>query len=252
MPPPLLRWVDTQAMASSCLAVVQACLSGEPWQGSCACSPKDGPVCTAAPNRVTLLHALAMAAAPSATVASAAAPAPQAALDATLDRHNKYPLHLLLEAAGLQLTETKKPSRFYARFHGASALEVAVSLGREAVAAALLAAGASVRPQAFDALLLYCPPRARDGMVTLLAGSQACPALCLLPRWPDRYRHAVQALLCCAVRGRQQTMQAAAAAGPDQQQAAAAATGAALLASLPHEVLLRIAALAAAPLSSWQ
>lgn len=64
-------------MASSCLAVVQACLSGEPWQGSCACSPKDGPVCTAAPNRVTLLHALAMAAAPSATVASAAAPAPQ-------------------------------------------------------------------------------------------------------------------------------------------------------------------------------
>lgn len=96
----------------------------------------------------------------------------QAALDATLDRHNKYPLHLLLEAAGLQLTETKKPSRFYARFHGASALEVAVSLGREAVAAALLAAGASVRPQAFDALLLYCPPRARDGMVTLLAGSQ--------------------------------------------------------------------------------
>lgn len=121
----------------------------------------------------------------------------QAQLDATLDRHNKYPLHLLLEAAGLQLTETKKPSRFYARFHGASALEVAVSLGREAAAAALLAAGASVRPQAFDALLLYCPPCARDGMATLLAGSQVnrmgvCGAAFLQPSWmADRAQHQV-------------------------------------------------------------
>lgn len=97
----------------------------------------------------------------------------QALLDAQLDWHNKYPLHALLQAAGLELTEAKKPSRFYARFHGASALEVAVALGHPAVAAALRAAGAGVRPQAFDALLLYCPSHARDGMSALLAGSQA-------------------------------------------------------------------------------
>ena len=88
-----LRWVDTEAMAGSCLAVVQACLSGEPWQGACACSPKDGRVCTAAPNRITLLHALAMAAAPSATVAAAAA-APQV-LRASTGLHAGLSVHAL-------------------------------------------------------------------------------------------------------------------------------------------------------------
>ncbi|PRW39088.1 alpha beta hydrolase [Chlorella sorokiniana] len=200
-----------------------------------------------------------MAAAPTATVAAAATGAPQALLDAPLDRHNKHPLHLLLESAGIELTDTKKPSRFYARFHGASALEVAVTLGREAAAAALLAAGASVRPQAFDALLLYCPPHARDHLAALLVRSQACPVPCILPRWPLKYRHAVQALLCCALRGRQQASNPAAAGQPaaeqqqeQQQQHGTETFHAALLASLPHEVLLRIAALAAAPLSAWQ
>lgn len=68
-------------MPTVCLAAVQACLSGEPWQpppGVCRCSlPADGAVCTTAPNQLTALHALAMAAAPAATVAAAAAGAPQ-------------------------------------------------------------------------------------------------------------------------------------------------------------------------------
>lgn len=203
-------------MPTTCLAVVQACLSGEPCQslptGGCCCSLSAiGGPCTAAPNQMSAMHALAMrkcvpaAAAAASQVRSACLawfrcllascgrllsracsmcwdadllplllPHPQALLDATLDRHNKYPLHLLLESAGLELAQTKKPSRFYARFHGASALEVAVCLGHAEAAGALLAAGASVRPQAFDALVLYCPPRDRDAMAALLAGSQVC------------------------------------------------------------------------------
>lgn len=204
-------------MPSTCLAVVQACLSGEPCQslvtGGCCCSLSAiGGPCTAAPNQMSALHALAMRkGVPAAAFAAAAAapqvrsaclhgsgaclpvvvgcsaalardtdllplllPHPQALLDATLDRHNKYPLHLLLESAGLELAQTKKPSRFYARFHGASALEGAVCLGHAEAAGALLAAGASVRPRAFDALVLYCPPRDRDAMAALLAGSQVC------------------------------------------------------------------------------
>ena len=117
------------------------------------------------------LAAATLAAATLAAATLAAAP-PSPLLEAQLDRHNKYGLHLLLEAAGIQLTEAKKLSRFYARFHGATALEVAVCLGHRAAAAALLAAGARVRPQALDALLLYCPALARDGMAALLAASQ--------------------------------------------------------------------------------
>ncbi len=87
---------------------------------------------------------------------------------------------------------------------------------------------------------------------------QACPGPCLFQRWPPKYRQAVRTLLCCALRGRQQIVHAAAVAGAlasEQHQPeapAAAPAAAALLASLPHEVLLRIAALAAAPLSAWQ
>lgn len=160
---------------NTCLAVVRAALQGSeqaatPALAGCRCSL---PTCTRAPNAMTSLHALAMR--PDTafhTAAAAAATLPPALLEAQLDRHNKYAMHLLLDAAGIELTEAKKLSRFYARFSGATALEVAICLGHAAAAAALLAAGARVRPQALDSLLLYCPPLARDAMSALLAASQ--------------------------------------------------------------------------------
>ncbi len=91
---------------------------------------------------------------------------------------------------------------------------------------------------------------------------QACPSA-LVPYWPTRYRSAVQTLLLCVRRGR-----ATAAPTPEagEQPHAAAATGgsagchggsqqdpvsARQLAQMPRDVLLRIAVLAAAPLSAW-
>ncbi|PSC72007.1 transcriptional regulator [Micractinium conductrix] len=164
---------------------------------------------------------------------------PATLLEAQLGGGPAYHLHTLFESCGIELCPgDKKVSRVWRRLAGRTALEAAVTLGHAAPAAELLAAGAAVRPQAWAALTLYCPPAAHDQLAALLAASQASPAA-LLPHWPASYRAAVQALLCVARRGRS--------SGAAEEQA----SGAALLARLPHELLLRAAALAAAPRSAW-
>mgnify|MGYP001810645077 CR=1 FL=1 len=73
----------------------------------------------------------------------------------------------------------KKVSRVWRRLAGRTALEAAVTLGHAAPAAELLAAGAAVRPQAWAALTLYCPPAAHDQLAALLAASQVrLPCAC--------------------------------------------------------------------------
>lgn len=96
---------------------------------------------------------------------------------------------------------------------------------------------------------------------------QPCPAP-LLPHWRPSYRAAVQTLLCAARRERSaqttplahskqgfggcgRAESTALQAQPASDIHGAGAPVAALLGSLPHEVLLRIAVLAAVPLSIW-
>ncbi|EFN54076.1 hypothetical protein CHLNCDRAFT_136190 [Chlorella variabilis] len=176
-------------------------------------------LCKRAPNGLTVLHAAALvntrAAVASALLAGAC---PTAELDGS---QSTFHLHMLLDACGIELTDGKKPSRFYSRLRGATALETAVALGHVEALAALLAFGAAVRrPRAFSSLLEHCPAAARDRVASLLVASQACPSA-LVPHWPASYGAAVRALLGSAHR------------------------------TLPHEVVLRIAVLAAVPLSAW-
>ena len=167
-------------MALTCLECCKIVLRGTSHvrHGSLKCT--HGPS-TAAPNGLTVLHAAALgnsAEAVAEALAAAArnaacAPAGSTALDAELDRGGKYSLHLTREICGVDLTDEKHVSKFYCRLHGCTPLEVAVTLGHSAPAAALLAAGAAVRsPQAWEALTRFCPPAARDCLSALLAACQ--------------------------------------------------------------------------------
>ncbi|KAL4440354.1 hypothetical protein ABPG75_003355 [Micractinium tetrahymenae] len=216
---------------------------------------------------MTTLHAAALRNQPGLATAALASCATTgggaaAALAATLDASPKWPLHELLHSCGLHLTDEKHVCKFYRRLHGATALEVAVTLGHRLPAAELLAAGAAVRPQTWAALAAYCPPAVRDGMAALLAAHEACPAS-ILPHWPVRYRSALHALLLCAHRC-QTTFASAAETGRHSSPAPGAAICTAddasrpaeqlhaeQLARLPRDALLRVAVLAAAPLSAW-
>lgn len=178
--------------SSCCLAAVELVLEGAAVQGlpACACQPSaDAPCRSAAPNGCTVFHALAFALRHEPGTPAAAAPPlpplPGALLDAELDRDLKYPLHLLLDSHGLQLAgDSKKISKAFARLHGATPLECAVVLGRTGAARVLLAAGASVRPQAWAALE-HCPCPLRDCMASLLAASQVrCSCQAMLPSSP--------------------------------------------------------------------
>lgn len=96
------------------------------------------------------------------------------------------------------------------------------------------------------------------------ARPQACP-FAIVPHWPTAYRSAVQALLLCARRGRTAAAllleiggqcSSANAGSADSRSVVQASSQAeppcaGQLALLPHDVLLRIAVLAAAPLSVW-
>lgn len=100
-----------------------------------------------------------------------------------------------------------------------------------------------------------------------------------LAHWPGPYSRAVQALLLCAQHGRRRQLDCAAAAescgnalsvqaiaqvdvqaggegafadSPADSSAGTAPAGCSHLARLPHDLLLRVAVLAAAPLSAWQ
>ena len=150
---------------------------------------------TAAPNGLTVLHAAALLANSAEAVAAALASATggaetaggaasSTALDAELDRESKYNLHLTLESCGIALSDEKHVSKFYRRLHGCTPLEVAVTLGNLAPAAALLAAGAAVRsPQAWVALTQFCPPAARDNLSALLAVNQVSARVAACRCW---------------------------------------------------------------------
>lgn len=213
-----------------------------------------------APNGLTVIHAAALANRPGLAAAAAAA-AGLPALEFTLDLAPKFHLHLLFESCALRpITDEKHVSMGYRRLNGLTALEVAVLVGGCGPAAELLSAGAMVRPRALSLLTQFCPAAGRDRMASLLAASQACPSA-LLPHWPPCYRTAVQSLLLCARHGRHplpvldapaQHPALPAEQAQHAQQAAAPVPPCALLALLPEEVLMRVAVLAAAPLSSWQ
>lgn len=140
-------------------------------------------LCKRAPNGLTVLHAAALvntrAAVASALLAGAC---PTAELDGS---QSTFHLHMLLDACGIELTDGKKPSRFYSRLRGATALETAVALGHVEALAALLAFGAAVRrPRAFSSLLEHCPAAARDRVASLLVASQVCHQHCMNPWLP--------------------------------------------------------------------
>lgn len=172
--------VASAALPMACVECVKAVLASRA-QAAANAAPSTasvlvvcthGPSCGVAPNRLTLLHAAAIADCKQAVAAAAAVAGGHP--DAELDRESKsFHLHQLLEDCGITLTDDKRRSKFYSRLHGCTPLELAVALGHAAAAEALLAvAGAAVRPSAWTALLQHCPPAAKDRISSMLAVSQ--------------------------------------------------------------------------------
>jgi hypothetical protein len=168
-----------EVCGSTCLHCIQQVLRGDLLLPVCSSGSTAVQSCmlvTIAPSSLTILHAAALsnngAAVPAALRRAATTCTAAAALELELDGGPKYHLHILLGECGIVLTEGKKPSKFYRRLHGATPLEAAVALGHHSAAAALLAAGAAVRhPQAWTALLGWCPAGpTRDAMARLLVG----------------------------------------------------------------------------------
>ena len=114
-----------------------------------------------------------------------------------------------------------------------------------------------------------CPPRGEQTLTSLSPPLLQSSPADLAAAWPPRYRAAVRALLCAAHRSRARAAEQAAAAtvavaaeAEAVEEAGISPPGTSLsgeqslslpspLLLLPPELLLRVAALAAAPLSAW-
>ena len=106
-----------------------------------------------------------------------------------------------------------------------------------------------------------CPPRGEQTLTSLSPPLLQSSPADLAAAWPPRYRAAVRALLCAAHRSRARAAEQAAVAeaaaveednvSTEKLLQTSPSGGHSLLLLLPAELLLRVAALAAAPLSAW-
>lgn len=157
-------------------ALGQAASGGSPPLASWGCPRTCSGACQAAlPSGLTLWHAASLVGQP-----DALPPPPLGSSRPPFDvplaafaPGPAYRLHAWLEGRGVRLSDEKHASKFYRRcLAGRTALELAVVLGRPAVARRLLDLRAAVRPEAW-ALVRGCPGGVRDELAALLVATQA-------------------------------------------------------------------------------